>query len=384
MKILWHSNAPWAHTGYGNQTRLFVDRLQSLGHEMAIHAFFGLQGGNLNLNGVTVYPSYKHDYGLDVIDAHARNHNAQIILSLMDAWVFQPQMVHDPIKWIPWFPVDSEPLPIAVARKVAHAYRRIVFTKFAEKQVNDAGLDCYYVPHGVDTNTFQPVGQVEARERLDIDQDLFLIGMVAANKGTPSRKNFTRQLDAFKMLKDKHDDVRMYLHTSREGWQGVNLPEYAQHIGLVVGRDVVFCHQYQNILGFDDTYMNTIYNAFDVHTLASMGEGFGIPIVEAQAAGCPVIVGDWTSMGELCFSGWKIDKGEAVRAWTPVGAYQYIAPAEAIYERYEMAYRMKGNQDYRERARKGALAYDADRVTERYWKPVLEDIEQSLEANDGA
>jgi hypothetical protein len=117
--------------------------------------------------------------------------------------------------------------------------------------------------------------------------------------------------------------------------------------------------------------------------LVSWGEGFGIPIVEAETAGCPVIVGDWTSMGELCFSGWKVDKSEAVPIWTPVGAYQYIAPAGPIYERYEMAYRMKGNQEYRERARKGALAYDADKVTEKYWKPVLEDIEQGLEASDG-
>lgn len=40
-----------------------------------------------------------------------------------------------------------------------------------------------------------------------------------------------------------------------------------------------------------------------------LGEGFGIPIIEAQAAGCPVIVTDCTAMTELCLSGWLIEKG---------------------------------------------------------------------------
>ena len=30
------------------------------------------------------------------------------------------------------------------------------------------------------------------------------------------------------------------------------------------------------------------------------------------------------------------------------------------------------------RARDGALAYDADKVTEKYWRPVLADIEAHL------
>jgi len=32
----------------------------------------------------------------------------------------------------------------------------------------------------------------------------------------------------------------------------------------------------------------------------------------------------------------------------------------------------------RTKAREGALAYDADLVTEKYWKPVLEDIQINL------
>jgi glycosyltransferase involved in cell wall biosynthesis len=110
----------------------------------------------------------------------------------------------------------------------------------------------------------------------------------------------------------------------------------------------------------------------------SMGEGFGIPIVEAQSSGCPVIVGGWTSMSELCFSGWKVREREADPYWTPLASYQYTPRIDAIKDRLEQAYQMRGNMDYRSRARDGALAYDADKITEKYWKPVLETIEGNL------
>jgi glycosyltransferase involved in cell wall biosynthesis len=143
---------------------------------------------------------------------------------------------------------------------------------------------------------------------------------------------------------------------------------------------VLLCDQFTYVsTGFGDEYMNAAYNGMDVHMLVSAGEGFGIPIVEAQAAGCPVIVGDWTAMSELCFSGWKVGKEDARPFWNAAGVFQYYPNPEAVAEKLEMAYRMRGNEDYRKRARDGAVAYDADRVTERYWKPVLAEIEDSLQ-----
>ena len=42
-KLLWHSNAPWAPTGYGQQTGLFAPRLAEK-YDMAISSFYGLEG----------------------------------------------------------------------------------------------------------------------------------------------------------------------------------------------------------------------------------------------------------------------------------------------------------------------------------------------------
>ncbi len=113
----------------------------------------------------------------------------------------------------------------------------------------------------------------------------------------------------------------------------------------------------------------------DVLMNVSLGEGFGIPIIEAQACGTPVIVGDWTSMGELCFSGQKIDKAKAAPFYNPLGTYQFTPRFEDIGLALIEEYR---NPSSKEKAREGALEYDADLVTEKYWKPVLEDIESTL------
>lgn len=379
MIIHWMSNAPWAATGYGNQTKVFLPRLQNLGHKMSATAFYGLEGAVLNMNGINIYPKGFHPYGSDITAANATMEKADVIISLIDTWVLnaqQMQLYNN--RWIPWFPVDSEPLPPPVLESTKEAYKRIVFSHFAERMLDQAGLDYYFVPHGIETDKLKPHDRSESRKMLGISDDAYLVGMIAANKGVPSRKAFCEQIAGFKMLKDKHADAILYLHTyDGKGGQrdAINLEQYLEGIGLKRGKDVVFCDQYQYLLSFGEEYMAHAFSAMDVLMNVSMGEGFGIPIVEAQSCGTPVIVGDWTSMGELCFSGQKIDKLKAAPFYTALGAFQFLPRFEdvglALIEEYE-------HPSSREEAREGALAYDADLVAEKYWKPVLEDIEKDL------
>lgn len=379
MRILWMSNAPWAPTGYANQTRLFVPRLKALGHEMAIFAFYGLAGGMLHWNGMRVYPSGFHSYGQDVMTGHAQHFGADILLSLMDAWVFDPRNLQG-VRWVPWFPIDHEPVPPPVLKSVRQSYAPIVYSRFAEQLAEAAGVQVHYVPHGVETKVFRPLPRHEARERLRLPQDRFIVGMVAANKGTPSRKAYPQQLEAFARFHRKHPDSLLYIHahTCEHGeLNGIDLPELVTHLGIAEA--VRFVDPYLLMLGAPDGYMVNAFSAFDVLLSVSMGEGFCIPLIEAQACGTPVITGDWTSMAELCFAGWKVPKEDAEPYWTAIGAYQYLPRIEAIVEQLEAAYRASGSEQLRQQAREGALAYDADFVTQKYWKPVLEFIERRIE-----
>lgn len=385
MKITWLSNAPWAATGYGNQTKIFVPRIKALGYDVAIIAFYGLEGSTLTINGIPVYPRAYHPYGMDVARAHSMSFGADYMFSLIDAWVCDPKSI-SPIRWIPWFPIDSDPVAPVIVDKVRQAHKRLVFSRHACRMMDAAGLDYDYIPHGIETNALAPMDGNEAREALRtkggllISDDAFLVGMVAANKGNPSRKAFDSQIAGFAEFSRKHSDAVLYIHSqkSEHGENGgVNLPELCAYYGLQIGKNVLFPNEYQTLIGWPDGYMQAAYSAMDVKLMATMGEGFGIPIVEAQACGTPVIVGDWTANSELCFSGWKIPQSKAVPMWTALATNQYHVQPGAVADALQQAYNKRGNKIYRERARAGALQYDADKITAEYWKPYLEKLAQA-------
>lgn len=384
MRILWFSNAPFVATGYGNQTRLFAPRLQTmLGHQMAILAFFGLEGSALHIgdgNGgeIPIFPKGHHPYGQDVVGVISERWRADITIGLLDAWVCQPELYGPQTRFVPWFPIDHEPVQKIVTNVVSKAFRPITMSRFGLAEAERAGIEAAYVPHGVEADIFCPGDKAAARERAGLPADRFIIGMVAANKGQPSRKALPQHLEAFALFHARHPDSLLYLHTTeaRHGeYQGVNLPELAKYLGIADA--VRFPDQHRYLLGYPDEAMVDLYRSFDVLANVSMGEGFGIPILEAQATGCPVIVGDWTAMSELCFGGQTVDRADALRTWTGLGSYQWTPRPEAIAEAFEDAYSADLAATGAE-ARDGALEYDADRVTADYWRPVLADIEERI------
>ena len=243
-------------------------------------------------------------------------------------------------------------------------------------------MDCDYVPCVVETDVYKPTEMTDDDRKLSrIPKDKFIVGMVAANKGDPPRKAFWANIAAFAEFHKKHPDTLLYMHTMdghpSRGEQ-VDIPAFCESVGLVMGKDVILPDQYQLLLGYPDPWMAKLYSVMDVHLLVSMGEGFGIPILEAQSCGTPVIVGDWTSMGELCFSGWKVDKKDSTPIWGALQSYTFLPKIGAIVDKLEAAYQMHGNVSYRKAARKGAMAYDADKVVEKMWLPTLKKIEEKI------
>jgi len=388
MRLTWLSNSPWTPYGYGVQTGLFGTRLAKEGYPVGVISNYGHQGTPINWENLQVFGNSFHPYCMDIMHSHSKTFNADAMVSLMDLQVFEPEGLQG-TKWIAWFPVDHITIPPVIMEKVKRADFRITMSKHINSEMDKTDLPYYYVPCGVDTKIYKPLDRDESRAAMKLPADKFIVGMVAANKGSPSRKAFHQNIMAFAALQKKHKDCVLYLHTL-DGLRhpdGLNLPEFCAAIGLKFGyafsdsaqdADVIFADQYGLSLGYDGTMMAQLYNAMDVHLLVTCGEGFGIPLIEAQACGTPVITGSWTSMPELCFSGWKVEADGAEPYFTPLGAFQMLPRAGAIADKLEMAYQMRGNQEYRKRATKGAQAYDADKIVQDHWIPTLKDIEAQL------
>jgi len=378
VRILWHSNAPHAPTGYGNQTDLFVPRLAKQGHEIVVSAFYGLQGAPMRSNGVLVLPNGRDSYGNDTLVADAEFFNSDIVITLMDVWVLEPG-VTGMVRWCPWLPVDHDPVPPGVADKLRTAYQPIAYSKFGEDALKSVGYKPQYVPHGVDTEVFKPVDQKEAREVMGCPDDVFLVGMVAANKGYPSRKAFDQHIRAFAEFHKRHEDSMLYLHTDWTGRMGEHIEYIVEMAGIhpsKVAQPPLYKYQ-RGML--DNEYMRHVYASMDVLMNATRGEGFGIPIVEAQACGTPVIVGSWTAMPELVTedTGWTVGYSDKFFSQE---SYQFVPSVDDIVDKLEAAYKERGQRSEVCRAH-AVSTYDADMVTETYWKPVLAQIEARIKAD---
>lgn len=368
----------WANSGYGNQTKILAPRFMKLGHQVANIAHYGHSGSPIEYNGVTVYGNGTTPYAQDVMAAHANHFKADFILSNMDTQMFVPEMLIDK-KWVSWTPIDGEPCPPMMVEKLRKAFYLMTFSKFGQKLLEAEGMEADYVPYGYDPEVFYPGNKEKARQTVGWPMDKFVVGAVGMNRGY--RKSFHQNIMAFAKFHQEHKDTMLYLHTT-DGQLPIpdtmNYMKFCEKQGLKIHEDVIFADQYTMVLGYPEAAMNTLYNAMDVYMLVSMGEGFGLPILEAQACGVPVIVGDWTSMGELCFGGWKVAKKDAEPVYNVWESFQYMPHVDAIVEKLEAAYQMRGNTDYSKRALAGAQQYEIDRVVSRFWVPTLEKIEARL------
>jgi FkbM family methyltransferase len=379
--------APWAPTGYGQQTGIFTPRIAALGHDVCLSLYYGLQGSEFRWNGLRCLPSYSAAYGSDVIVPHALTHfNAEdagsmteastrgLIITLGDVWTFESPLL-DQMAVGSWTPIDHLAVPDVVRKwfEVMGAVP-IAISRFGENALRDAGLNPMHIPHGIDTSIFRPGDKNEARAALGVPEDAFVVGMVANNVGRDgNRKAFAEQVAAFADLRRKHSDAMLVLHTDVDAPPGMRLRPFLER--MLPKGSYTYTDQYAYRKGLSPAKVAEVHRSFDVLTNCSYGEGFGIPIVEAQACGTPVIVTDATAMTELCGSGWKV--GFEPMWHDSQGAWAAKPRVGDIADAYELAYD-KVDDAMRADAYTFGQQYDADLITETYWKPALERFQTAL------
>ena len=375
MKLLIHSNAPWSPSGYGQQVALFAPRLAEHA-DVAISAFHGLANAPLTISGLTIYPGSGAGWGNEIVRAHAQSHfgslRGGVVLSLVDVFVLDPGIWRE-LNVAAWVPVDHDPAPPGVLEFFAITGAvPIAMTRFGQERLDV--FDPLYVPHGVATDVYRPHPRDEVRDAAGLPRDAFLVGIVGVNKGSPSRKSLAEMIEAFAAFRARHDDALLYLHTEVTGIaSGTHLPSLLEELG-VDEDSVLFVDQDRyNYAPFTPEEMAATYSSLDVLMNASMGEGFGLTVLEAQACGVPAIVTDFTAMSEVCGAGWKVGYH---RYWTDQASWQARPRVEELVESLEACYALDAasRRELSGKAREHALAYDADKVLEEHWLPALGEL----------
>jgi glycosyltransferase involved in cell wall biosynthesis len=407
VKLLWISNAPWMPSGYGSQSRQVGPRIARAGYEIEFVANDGTRGDR-DWEGFLVRGSSGNDkYSRDSIREDLERSEADWLVFLYDAWVFT-EGNNDPFAGLKrvagWVPIDHYPVPQSLYGWLTSGHLPIAMSRYGFDRLTELseafiregrpGFPVRYAPHAVD-DVFVPTPS-EFRSEIGVPDDAFLVGIVAANNGTMiyDRKGFGDMAHALALFMEQHPDAYVYVHTIGRTQDGIDLGRLFAFKGVPDDR-LRWADQYalkkQTVT---DERMAAIYSSFDVLLSTSRGEGFGLPVLEAQACGTPVIASNWTASAELvgdvwteangltsvrCPNGWlvAVDPDYDPRHGADFGKPRIPQIISALREAHAVR-QTEAWEPMRQAAIAKAEGYRADRVFEEHWRPILAEMEQAL------
>lgn len=131
--------------------------------------------------------------------------------------------------------------------------------------------------------TTEDIDAVRQRYQLP-EQFLLVVGTIEP------RKNYSRLVEALMRLRERHSDLKLVVVGSK-GWlyneffsriEALNATEHVVFPGFIPDKD-----------------LPVVYGRATVAVMASVYEGFGLPILEAMACGTPVACSNTSSLPEL-------------------------------------------------------------------------------------
>jgi glycosyltransferase involved in cell wall biosynthesis len=187
------------------------------------------------------------------------------------AAVFQP--------WLTTLSVVADGL-ICISRAVADDLR-IWLDASASKRLRELKLGYFHLGADIESSqpsTGLPDDSAVVLEALRARPTLVMVGTVEPRKG------HVQTFAAFEQLWAANVDVNLVI-VGKAGW-GVD--RLVKHLGEHSGKNERFFW----LQGISDEYLEKIYSVSSGLLAASLGEGFGLPLIEAAQKGLPIIARD--------------------------------------------------------------------------------------------
>lgn len=309
-KILWYGDA-CSNTGFGRVTHSVLEHL-SKDHEVSV---LGINyNGDPHSYPYPIYPASTlncHDrFGFPRVPEVIDKVQPDVVICLNDIWIINQfweraqfsKQKHN-FKFIAYFPIDSERYFPDMLSNIPHWDLAITFTVPSAQRVLAHEIRAEklgVLPHGVDVGRFFPMDKHEARERLGLPQDKFIV--LNANRNQP-RKRIDFTIRAFAEFAKDCPDAMLYLHMGAKdlGWDVIPLFHREMKMrGLDDAQRLILT---SNAIDYTnappDDVLNAIYNSCDVGINTADGEGWGLVSFEHASCRKPQVVPNHTVCADI-------------------------------------------------------------------------------------
>ncbi len=316
MKILWMADSPTIPTGFGNVSRWVCAGLAERGHDVSILGW-QIQGQPRPWQNCMLYPC---GFSADELLKHLRQIQPDILIVQADVWLLNYvnnsviDFLHTAgIAWALYYPIDGDlgekRIPLSWQHILKTIDLPIAMSRYSQDVTQTNGVEAAYIPPGVDTKIFRPpVNKNLAKQSLGYEGKF----VVLSDARNTLRKMLPRTLEIFRRFAADKDDVILHLHCDPDDPYACS-PNYYYDLRS----DIAFLNLTEKVsltkdmsvfTGLSLEQLARLYQAADVHLLASFGEGFGMPTLQAAATGVVPLAPDYTASQELVTG-----HGEAIR-----------------------------------------------------------------------
>ena len=202
-----------------------------------------------------------------------------------------------------WLPIHYDPIEKYTEYVLKHFDHIIPLSPSTEKLViKQIGRSERCIPHVINFRTPLPeqITKDHLRNEFGISSTKWLILTVAGNYEMTGRKSLDTTIVSFKKILEKHENAVLWIHAQYEDTgskkaydiRGMAMDLKIPFDSLIITESVV-----------DETVLQKMYKCADVYLCGSKAEGFGIPQLEAQYFGVPVVATKFGAMEDYCWHG---------------------------------------------------------------------------------
>ena len=231
-----------------------------------------------------------------------------VVFTINDMWIINEQynQIKDlhkagKFKFVGYAPMDSYAWTGCLADTANEWDAVVSYTEFGAYEFMNGGITkaITVIPHGVTPGQFYPTDKAEARRKLGLKPESFIVFNGNRNQ---FRKRIDITIKAFAAFAVDKPEAMLYLHMGLkdQGWDIMEVfAREMSRVGLDPNNRIIMTSNQPNPPNVSVEMLNDIYNACDVGVNTCKGEGWGLVNFEHAACRVAQVVPDHTSCKEI-------------------------------------------------------------------------------------